>query len=122
MELVKLEGTIYKIFPTENKRKTEGKPFYVREFVVHEINGKFDNYHKLQVTNDNVKELDKYQELDEVAVTVAINGRKWQNSSLEEIFFTSLTAIGIAKNLTPELPLQTIDQNDLEPQQDDLPF
>lgn len=125
MELTKLAGTIYKIFPAQNKGKSEDKPFWIRDFVIYEKDGKHDNYHKLQMTGkDNTSELDKFNELDEVVCLIAINGRKWQNTRLEEVFFTTLKCLQIAQNLTEEYqPFETAPEpKSLDPQEDDLPF
>ncbi len=125
MELTRVEGTIYKIFDAQNKGKSEDKPFWIREFVIYEQDGKFDNYHKLQMTGkDNMTELDKFNELDEVVCDIAINGRKWQNTRLEEVFFTTLKCINLAHNLTKkDQPFETIaESNSLDSQKDDLPF
>ena len=125
MELTKVEGTIYKIYPPQNKGKTKDKPFWIREFIIYEKDGSYDNYHKIQMTGkDNMSELDKFNELDEVVCDIAINGRKWQNTRLEEVFFTTLKCIKLAHNLTQkDHPFETIaESNSLDSQKDDLPF
>ncbi len=76
-----IEGTLLKIYPSENK---SGK-FVSREFVLQIPSGSYPEYPKFQLVQDRVNLLDSYQEGERVKVYFDLRGREWQGK-----YFTNL--------------------------------
>ena len=75
------EGTLHKIFPTEQKTEK----FSCREFVLEVPDGNFPQYIKFQATQMYVDILDRFKEGEHVKVSFDLRGREWQGK-----FFTTL--------------------------------
>lgn len=105
------EGTVHKVFDTENKTDT----FQAREFVIKQ-EGNYPQFIKFQLTQDRCDLINKYKEGDKVKVSFDLRGREWN-----ERFFTNLNAWRIeAAAATTETveatgPPQTFDPLDTAP-------
>ncbi len=76
------EGTIHKIFDTENKTDS----FKAREFVIKQ-EGNYPQFIKFQLTQDRCELVSNYKEGDKVKVSFDLRGREWN-----EKYFTNLNA------------------------------
>lgn len=84
----KAEGTIKKIFDTEQKSAT----FQAREFVIEVSDGQYPQMIKFQLVQDKCTLVDDFAEGDEVEVEFDLRGREWN-----EKYFTNLQAWRIGK-------------------------
>ena len=76
------EGTVHKIFPTENKTAS----FQAREFVIKQ-DSQYPQFIKFQLTQDRCDLIDKFKEGDAIKVHFDLRGREWN-----EKYFTNLNA------------------------------
>lgn len=76
------EGTIHKIFDTENKTDS----FKAREFVIKQ-EGNYPQFIKFQLTQDRCDLVSNYKEGDKVKVSFDLRGREWNDK-----YFTNLNA------------------------------
>ncbi len=82
-----IEGSVHKIFPTENKTDT----FQAREFVI-QTEGQYPQMIKFQLTQDRCQLVDGYNEGEKIKVHFDLRGREWN-----EKYFTNLNAWRVEK-------------------------
>lgn len=111
-----LTGTIYKIEET----KTHKGDFKSREFIVevtNETNSDWNDFVKLQVTQDKCNILDGYKIKERIDVQFNLKGRRYKKEGeQEEKFFSSLEAWKITKLEEKKAEIKESDKKD------DLPF
>ena len=116
-----IEGTLHKVFETENKTAT----FQAREFVI-KTEGTYPQFVKFQLTQDRCSIVDPYKEGEQLKVYFDLRGREWN-----EKYFTNLNAWKIEKVSAQEAapfpseePVfsQPIDSGTDSDELDDLPF
>ena len=76
-----IEGTLFKIYPTESKSAS----FSAREFVISIPSGSYSEYPKFQLVQDRVSAIDPFSEGDQIKVFFDLKGREWQGK-----YFTNL--------------------------------
>ena len=119
-----ITGKLVKKYETE----TKGESFRVRDFVISNQDGQYENFVKFQTTQDRTAIIDDYNEGDEIKVHFDLRGRQWQDK-----YFTNLNAWRIeaaAANTVPagsdagEAPGGFPSANDapVVEADDDLPF
>lgn len=89
------EGTLYKVFETENKTQT----FQAREFVIKQ-DGNYPQFIKFQLTQDRCDLVNNFKEGDKVKVSFDLRGREWNDR-----FFTNLNAWRIDAGTPDESPV-----------------
>jgi len=118
-----LEGTLYKVYPTQ----VVSDRFSKREFVIKNKEGEYDNYVKIQLTNAKVDLIDAYQPGQEIKVSVNIGCRPYVDKNNMEQFYTNISAWRIQplaaqssnnSNINPEFVHEQHSQGGDE----DLPF
>lgn len=116
MNRFKIDGTLHKVFPTENKTET----FQAREFVITTQDGNYQQFVKFQLTQDRCQLVDNYKPGQLVTVHFDIRGREWQDK-----YFTNLNAWKVESELLQPEPADDyvtdptgIDDTDIN----DLPF
>ncbi|OED36609.1 hypothetical protein AB833_26530 [Chromatiales bacterium (ex Bugula neritina AB1)] len=78
-----IDGTLHKIFNTEQK----SEKFRARDFVIEVTDGKFPQMIKFQLTQDKCEAIDEHREGDQITVHFDLRGREWN-----EKYFTNLNA------------------------------
>ncbi|WP_116128410.1 DUF3127 domain-containing protein [Lewinella sp. IMCC34183] len=78
-----ITGKLVKKYETE----TKGESFRVRDFVISNQDGQYENFVKFQCTQDRTAIIDDYNEGDEIKVHFDLRGRQWQDK-----YFTNLNA------------------------------
>ena len=78
-----ITGKLVKKYETE----TKGESFRVRDFVISNQDGQYENFIKFQCTQDRTAIIDDYNEGDEIKVHFDLRGRQWQDK-----YFTNLNA------------------------------
>ena len=131
---MKLEGQLKKKFETQNITSS----FQKREFVI-TTQEQYPQDILLELTQDKVTLLDKYNEGDLISVDINVRGREWINPEGEAKYFNTLQAWKIWKkeegtqsapgvptppsSLTP--PSNSVPETPVyngNPEDDDLPF
>ena len=79
----KADGTIHKIYDTEQKSAT----FQAREFVIEIQDGQYPQLVKFQLAQDKCNLIDGYVEGEQVSVDFDLRGREWNGK-----YFTNLQA------------------------------
>jgi hypothetical protein len=123
-----IEGTLHKIYETENK---SGK-FAAREFVIQIQSGNYPEFPKFQLVQDRCNIMDNFNEGEKIKVYFDLRGREWQGK-----FFTNLNCwrvekLGEQEATAARLPVQPPVSNSAPPPEppaytsaestDDLPF
>ncbi|MEL6987708.1 MAG: DUF3127 domain-containing protein [Bacteroidota bacterium] len=90
-----INGTLHKVFPTENKTDK----FQAREFVIKIEEGMYPQYIKFQLTQDRCGLIDAYEAGQEIKVHFDLRGREWN-----EKYFTNLNAWRIEKGSNDQKP------------------
>jgi single-strand DNA-binding protein len=78
-----VEGTLYRLFQTEQKSAS----FSAREFVLEIPDGNYPQFIKFQAVQDRCAMLDNYREGERIKVSFDLRGREWQGK-----FLTNLNA------------------------------
>ncbi len=81
------EGTLFEIFPTEQKTSS----FQAREFVLEITDGNYPQLAKFQMTQDKCAIMDTYTKGDQVKVSFNLSGRAWSKDGRSG-YITNLTA------------------------------
>lgn len=83
-----VEGTLHKVFDTEQKSGT----FQTRDFVILMEAGQYPQHIKFQLAQDRCEIIDHHSEGDQIKVYFDLRGREWQGK-----YFTNLNAWRIEK-------------------------
>jgi hypothetical protein len=81
------QGTLRRVFEIERR----GETFTTRDFVI-EVAGQYPQFIKFQLVQDRVKDIDAFEEGQEVIVHFDLRGREWQGK-----YFTNLQAWKVEK-------------------------
>lgn len=114
----KVKGSVEVILPTQEV----SEKFTKRDIVIN-TGGDYPQLICVQFVQDQVDELDKFAEGDEVEIGVNIRGRKWISPKGEEKYFNTLQGwrIDLIGKAEPEKKPRKSAKKKVE-QDDDLPF
>ncbi len=121
-----IEGKLHKKYDT----KEVNDRFKKREFVLSTDDGGYQQYIKLQLTQDRCSAVEPFEEGTQLKVSFNIKGNEYTNPSGEIIYFTNLNAWKIEKVGEQKVAETSVSSDDFpaasdEPSSesyDDLPF
>lgn len=106
----------------KNDTQQVSDKFRKREFVVTDSSGNYPQDIQMQLTQDNVSNLDPISVGDDVNVSFFIRGREWTNPQGEVKYFNSLDVWKIEKIGSSQPKTETHKAELLEDDDDQLPF
>jgi single-strand DNA-binding protein len=86
-----ISGKLHRIYPAQQITDK----FTKREFVIAFMDGTYESYAKMQLTNKNIDLLNAFKQDDNVTVRFSISGRPSTDRNGTEQFYTNLNAFSI---------------------------
>lgn len=122
MSELKLRGRLVDIFDKQQVTDTFSK----REFVI-ETDEQYPQMVKFQLTQVKCNDIDNHKVGEEITVHFNVRGRKWTNKQGEDVYFVSLNAWRLEKEVaapvSSEAPFPSADaESPVDSFADDLPF
>ena len=119
---VELKGTVHKISDVITNK--DGK-YPKKEYIILEPNerdSRYDDYHKIEVSERNFEKFDALKVNDEVVIQVNVRGRLWTNPEGKEVCFESKEGwkVDVVSNSAPVTNIPDVPAAQSEV--DDLPF
>lgn len=122
MSELKLKGKVIAIFDKQQVTDTFAK----REFVI-ETDEQYPQMVKFELTQAKCDDIDNHKIGDEIIVHFNLRGRKWTNKQGEDVYFVSVNAWRLEKEVTApastDVPFPAADaEPPTDSFADDLPF